>query len=225
MGCDIHIVIQRQELDGTWREIPYQRVWWNLGHVPIDGVLVAPEEFTTRNYNLFGILANVRNGRGFAGCQTGDGWPSIAPDRGFPPGFDADAVASDPHYPNEGPRALGDHSYTWVGLDELRAFPWNAVVTKLYGIVPADEYENLLKTGDQPTSYSGGVYGHGIKVYEPSEYQFAKQTGTLVSRPYVRMSWDETARSATNDWPGQVIPWLEKLAEGKPLRLVLGFDS
>ena len=43
--------------------------------------------------------------------------------------------------------------------------------------------------------------------------------------PYVRMSWTETAREATNDWPGKVIPWLDSLSDGRPLRLVLGFDS
>jgi hypothetical protein len=39
------------------------------------------------------------------------------------------------------------------------------------------------------------------------------------------MGWPETARSATYDWPGKVIPWLEQLAAGRPLRLVIGFDS
>lgn len=43
--------------------------------------------------------------------------------------------------------------------------------------------------------------------------------------PYIQTSWKESARVATGDWLGQVIPWLEMLAEGKPLILVMGFDS
>ena len=33
---------------------------------------------------LFAILAGVRNGYGFAGCDTGDGFRPIAPPRGLP---------------------------------------------------------------------------------------------------------------------------------------------
>jgi hypothetical protein len=69
------------------------------------------------------------------------------------------------------------------------------------------------------------VSGPDIEVFTPQGYADAKLRKTLPKKPYVRMSWPETARSATNDWPGAVIPWLDSLSEGKPIRLVLGFDS
>lgn len=225
MGCDIHIVIQRQDETGAWQNVQWQAAPWNENQKLLSGVPVAPDVFDSRNYDLFGILADVRNGRGFAGIQMGEGWPSIAPERGLPEGFSENAIAPDPQYPEEGPKYLGDHSFTWVSLDELKAFPWDTSESWLYGCVPADEYERLSADGKGPTSYSGGVSGLGIHVYEPDAYKKAKAMKVLPERPYVRMGWPETAREATNDWPGKVLPWLDTLAAGRPLRLVLGFDS
>jgi hypothetical protein len=170
-------------------------------------------------------LADVHNGVGFAGIKTGEGWPSIAPDRGLPEGFDADALLPDPQYPDDGLRWIGDHSFTHVSLDELKVFPWDVTSTRLYGVVPATEYERLTSDGGTPTSYSGAIYGPGIRTYEPGAYRAAKSRGALAERPHVRMGWTETARQATNDWPGTVLPWLDSLAAGRQLRLVLGFYS
>lgn len=215
MGCDIHLVIQRKEADGNWHEVPYQHKW-NEDQPTAPNVAQAPWIFRNRNYDLFGILADVRNGRG---------WPSIAPDRGLPVEFSEKIVAPDPNYPDDGPRSLGDHSFTWIGLEELKAFDWDGTRAKLYGVVPADRYEVLTQSGDAPKEYSGHITGPGIIVYTPEQYRAVKTAGTLAPRPYVRMSWAESAREATYDWPGKIVPWLEKLADGRPLRLVMGFDS
>lgn len=225
MGCDIHVVIERQEEDG-WHEVVYQSAPYDsIGEKTLDGFSVAPQDFTSRNYDLFGILANVRNGSGFAGITTGEGWPSIAPERGLPEGFEAEAISPNPRYPEDGARYLGDHSHTWLTLDELKAFPWDGISTTLYGVVPAEEYERLHAAKEKPTQWSGGITGPGIATYDRPSYLEAKRMNSLAPKPYVRMSWEETARQATYDWPGKVIPWLEELAEGKPLRLIIGFDS
>lgn len=86
-------------------------------------------------------------------------------------------------------------------------------------------YEARENDRTPPTEYCGGVSGRGIVVYDPDAYRAAKAAGTLAEKPYVHMGWPETARSATNDWAGRMLPWLESLATGRPLRLVLGFDS
>jgi hypothetical protein len=227
MGCDIHVVIEVRE-SGRWSEISYGTVYAfkreeepGLG----EGLLVCPEPFHSRNYDLFGIIANVRNGSGFAGIVTGNGWPSIAADRGFPPGFNPEAVAPDLIYQGDGPRWLGDHSFTWVELSELEAFDWDGVKTTQYGVVSADEYERLLAAQSfRPDSYCGGVSGPGVRVYSPQEYAIAKLTG-LAAHPYVRVAWEDSARDATYDWAGVCLPWLREIAAGRPLRLVMGFDS
>lgn len=229
MGCDIHMAIQKQLADGTWEEIPYQVAPWSDkdDRVLAVGIPVAPRRFDARDYDLFGILANVRNGSGFAGCLTGSGWPSIAPERGWPEGFDPDAALPRPEsarYDDLGPRYMGDHSYTWVTLDELKAFPWDATTATIYGCVTGEVFDELKPRGLKPKEYSGGISGPGIQVYSENDWMNYRDT-CRAARPYVRMSWTETAREATYNWAGEVIPWLESLADGQPLRLIMGFDS
>jgi hypothetical protein len=55
MGTDIHSIAQIKR-DGQWVTV---------------AVAIAGDQ---RYYNTFAMLANVRNGRGFAGCWTTYGW-------------------------------------------------------------------------------------------------------------------------------------------------------
>ena len=82
MGCDIHLFCEIKVDEGKWKGLveatqEYQDEDWlsfrNIG-----------PNYDGRNYNLFSILANVRNGYGFAGCDTGDGFVPIDKPRGLP---------------------------------------------------------------------------------------------------------------------------------------------
>ena len=209
MGCDIHIIVERQAESGQW-----QRVWQHSYDVPDpEGT---PERFRDRNYDLFGILADVRNGHGFAGIATGSGWPSIAPNRGIP--TDSTVTKED-----EREYRLGDHSFTWVSLDELKAFDWDGTVAESYGVVARDEYTRMRQANeDRPQQWCGGISGRDVLTVTENELLAAKEP---IPFSHVRLSWKETAREGTGDWIGDVQPWLETLAEGRPLRLVFGFDS
>jgi hypothetical protein len=65
MGTDIHSIAQVKR-DGQWVTV---------------AIGIAGDQ---RNYNTFAMLANVRNGRGFAGCWTSTGFPVIHEPRGLP---------------------------------------------------------------------------------------------------------------------------------------------
>lgn len=155
MGSDIHIVIQRQDESGAWREIVYQDALrdYEVGRrTLVADVPVAPACFSERNYPLFGALAGVR-------------WDTkpISTPRGLPEGFDVEQVAPDPECDEKEPRWLGDHSFSWLTLDELLAYDWKELAKEPFG-------------------------------------------------------W-------RIEWPDVVLPWLAQLADGRPLRLVFGFDS
>lgn len=122
MGTDIHSVIQVQA-DGAWRTVAQR-----------------PGK-DDRNYDTFAVYADVRNGVGFAGISTGEGWTPIAQPRGLPPDFE---VWRESHHGTW----MGDHSYSWLTLAEIEA-AWAALDGKEYrangGAVPARERVWLLE--------------------------------------------------------------------------------
>lgn len=128
MGCDIHIWAEVKKRYGNpdyrpgWEvvghEFPYE--YYRPGETSV--VLVSGDEpdwesnrsmtmepYNGRNYVLFAILADVRNGFGIE--------PITAP-RGIPE--DASAF-----YKREVEKWGADgHSHSWLTLDELRRFDW-----------------------------------------------------------------------------------------------------
>ncbi len=144
MGCDIHIQIERR-VNGKWERVPWRDTYRFAG-APFweSGQLLMPEGFDGRNYNLFGVLADVRNG------TWGEPVTPISQPRGFP----ADMV--DP-LPEDGDDAyrLGDHSYSWLSLAEIDAYDWTAPL-KMRGWVSHEVAEKFRADGIPPTSYAGG---------------------------------------------------------------------
>ena len=105
MGTDIHFYVERRNGKGwvscdTWEDDEYEP---GRKTVPFH-----QHFYDTRNYDLFAILANVRNGRGFAGTDTGDGFVPLCEPRGLPDDMSAELVKE----------AEGcDHTPSWVTLD------------------------------------------------------------------------------------------------------------
>ncbi len=82
MGTDIHSIVQVRKAAERFRLLGIN-----------DAPPAAPGEWVTvgvavagdpRSYNTFAMLADVRNGRGFAGIKTSDGFPVIHEPRGLP---------------------------------------------------------------------------------------------------------------------------------------------
>jgi hypothetical protein len=126
MGCDEHWNVEKR-IDGNWvRAEPL--VPNSYRFEPTDPEMVREDWGPGRNYNLFGILADVRNGYGFAGCELGDGFEPILgrenPTRCMP----EDAT----HETRERADDWGDdgHSYTWLSLRELVTFDWRGRTTR-----------------------------------------------------------------------------------------------
>lgn len=246
MGCDIHFVIERQETEG-WREVPYfvepwtprekatttydKRAWARIDTAKERGIAVLPDAFRSRDYDLFGLLADVRNGHGFAGINTGDGWPAQFPDRGIP--ADATRRPEDDEQRDydvddaNGIWHFGDHSFTWTTLDELKSVDWDGIKSRLRGVVGWTEWMRFRDAGEhEPKSWSGGVTGPSIEILSEAEAMKRLASGINIHDGlHVECFWGCTAREATNDWAGQVLPVLKKIADGKPLRLLISFDS
>lgn len=118
-----------------------------------------------RHYMLFGLLGDVRNGRGFGGIKTGSYITPLAPRRGYPPGFPVtDLDYHDSVY-------MGEHSHSWFHVREylLRLQCMDAV--ERYGVL--DEQQYLKWVSEYPTQPRPAppnpyvdVWGDNIKIID-----------------------------------------------------------
>jgi hypothetical protein len=119
MGCDIHTFIEmKREITQITENDPSVKTEWvdanlyvkNMYYDPTDPESIETEyvrssHLTTRNYQLFAVLANVRNYNDL---------PYIAADRGMPP--DASQALIDAYN-----KDIADaHSLSYITLRELR---------------------------------------------------------------------------------------------------------
>lgn len=122
MGCDIHMAVEVRR-NGKWeRALPpeHARVPCEVEEArrgdPWSVRRAEVEWFTDRRYALFGALAGVRNY---------DVSP-IAEPRGLPNDVSEEVRKLATYdYDNPGDVQLGDHSFTWLTLDEVLAYDWN----------------------------------------------------------------------------------------------------
>jgi len=153
MGCDIHLYVEKRDENGKWVSAD---TWtpddWAAKEGKDQFVVSFENRFyVDRNYDLFAILADVRNGYGFAGIDTGDGFIPIADPRGLP--FDVTLAV----------HAEGDawdcdgHSHSYFTVAELKAYNWNQT-TKHRGVVDPWNFE-LWRRNGKPNTWSGDVSG------------------------------------------------------------------
>ena len=237
MGTDIHLHVQKRHPEtGEWvhmRDVPDEAMsewalkfeadhrgesWWS-GRSWFDG----------RNYNLFAILADVRNGVGFGGFKTGDGFKTMTSEqRGLPDDFVVDQYLLDHDDPEH------CHSTNWVSLKEVLDFPWRDLETNHLGVVDEHEFKQWLEKGGTggPSSWSGGVTGSSVRHVDiPTMTGIVKGTipreeGERITY-YTRLEWGESYHDSCRYFCETTVPALEKLADGDPksVRLVFWFDS
>lgn len=178
MGCDIHLYAEHKKNE-RWRPLrqPTESRY-------AEGRKEYPSEFDDRNYDVFAILANVRNGRGFAGAQTGTGFNPISDPRGLPEDLSAEFAAAHESL-DDGPSLwFGDHSHSYLTLAELLDFDYTQT-TNCCGVLSWTQYVGWrfgnwsgATRNNEPRAYCGGVSGHGIVVH-PDESVFAERYDEL----------------------------------------------
>jgi hypothetical protein len=116
MGCDIHMIAERKsnyESNSEWEpildaifkdrlyDVANEMSHWNAPYTF--------QPYTDRNYALFSVLANVRNGGGIKPIDEPRGYPDDMHNvsKWLLDGWD-----------------FADHSYTWLLLDEVLGYDW-----------------------------------------------------------------------------------------------------
>lgn len=240
MGCDIHLYVEKRNVEGNWlavdkftRDEPNEE-----GEVGRLGVNYHERFYNGRNYNLFAILADVRNGRGFAGCKTGEGFNPIAAPRGVPDDASAEYKEVVEQWDCDG------HSHSYHTLRQLLDYDWTQV-SNLQGWVDAQEWATWSRwkreNGEGPESYCGGVSGPSVKTisakemdellspvareYSKKREEFAKQ----YANTYGLAQWTEPYHVAAGSFASETLMRLLKVAGGTAglddVRIVFFFDN
>ena len=213
MGTDIHGVFQRKnKATEKWEDVQHN---FEMG----------------RHYQLFAVLADVRNGTGFAGVKTGERVEPVAEPRGYPEDFD---IEGDDHpiiaIEHIDPRRrkyhgsddalevwMGDHSHSWLSAAEMLEWFATAPGVVKTGILDREVYEQWDKTGN-PKSWCGGIGGTSVVTINDN----AIEKEATPNWTHIRCEWD-------SDLKAELAYFFDEVArlqtEHGEVRFVFGFDS
>lgn len=184
MGTDIHFFMDKKVVDENGN---------------VDWVGVTPKKYDgNRHYYLFGWLANVRNGFGFAGCDLGDAIKPILPDpflRGLPDDIKARLAAQGEEDFLDG-EWLGDHSYNWLTSTEILEAAKDLGAIKKRGVISAEEWIKWDKVTPLE-SYSGGCFGRGIYTLDQSQVTGRMAKGFAYA---INLTEATSAANVGNNW-------------------------
>lgn len=245
MGCDIHFYVERR-VDGRWvtadKWTPNKYASDDDPSEPKLAIEYKDRFYSGRSYSLFAILADVRNGRGFAGVKTGEGFNPIAEPRGIP----EDCC---PEYRAEAERWDGDgHSHSYFTVAELLAYDWTQI-TRRQGYVTPAEWAKWKMDG-KPDGWCGMVGGGQVKHISNEEMEAAvkasgvdmwdlaypglgKRRETMAAvaaqtggSPYTLVTWEEPYYKAIDpDFLAEIMPRLWQLGKPEDVRIVFFFDN
>lgn len=218
MGTDIHGVFQRyDEKTSSWE-------------------FISSEYDEDRHYQLFAVLAGVRNGRGFAGVPTGEAVQPIAELRGLPEDLlleEEDSIEPVLLIPREficerrrkwyaEPFVeywLGDHSHSWLTGEEMleyRKMNQNLIVSKT-GVISRETYEKW-DGSSEPEGFCGGIWGQEVITINDSALEMEKNPNWT----HVQVYWDQPLMKELDYFFDEIQRLVEE--HGK-IRFVFGFDS
>lgn len=225
MGTDIHAAIEHRASGEPWKALTTPNPYF--GKYDDEPETTARVDFS-RDYDLFSILGNVRNGYGFAGVVTGEGFDPVMSDgRGLPEDISKEALEA----------MSNEHSPTYVTLREILEYDWT-LATKKTGIVSGEEFERWDRVKfwtPEPREYCGGISGPSVRMLSPDEMRalvkVAKEANKLqemLADTYCPVEWGESyAEAGKQVWTVALPPMLKlgKRYGYDNVRLVMDFDS
>jgi hypothetical protein len=220
MGCDIHLYVEKRK-EEKWQIEDNFIASWPVGS---DRKSITP--YDDRNYILFAWLANVRNGYGTAGCDTGDAIVPIDLPRGLPEDISVEVAGEADEWGYDG------HSHSYFTLKELiEAYERDKDKIKIKrGWISFEEYKKFVK-GNLPSSYCGGVLGLNImhmSMDEADAILNGDKDAPENAEIYVQVEWKTYLKNCIDGFYSHTIPQLKERSESRnydDIRIVFWFDN
>ncbi len=216
MGTDIHYDFQKKVKKDDCE------IWETI---IIDDENYDSPHYIPRNYLLFSILADVRNGTGFAGVLTYKPVVPISEPRGLPDDLPRDEDGKDTSREgwcfneDEEDWRYGDHSYSYLSSEEILDYFKEEVFTTRFGIITKEQYLDWDRK-TQPDSWAGGVWAQDVKVLENVDGNYPETLEGDIT--HVRVSWEVNICESLEFFKKMIENLVE---EHGPIRMVFGFDS
>ena len=209
MGCDIHLIVESRTCS-TWR------------HVDVSF-------YDGRNYNLFAILADVRN------ATCGDTLTPIAPPRGVPKDASAPYCELVNSWQGDG------HSHSWHSLRHLLQFDWTQNHRSI-GVMDPEQYVQWVhrrKHKSVPGSYAASISGPNLTTIREDEadamiaaritdwprYGVDKLAERALYGYVVRCEWTSPYFASCSHFWAETMPRLISLSQSMPGGFELNLDN
>lgn len=221
MGADIHCFVEKK-IGNKWKQITgFISDMYNFKSDYFSGPEFKNCEtpLDLRNYGLFALLADVRNGKGFAGCDTGNRIEPISYPKGLPEDVSFEIHEKSDDYGPDG------HSHSYLTAKEILEYDRNKKKIQR-GLVTAEKYKDFLKTGN-PYPCCGGVGGANIIHTQPEE-AIKTQEENPDYTVYCQIEWEEKVNDFASVLFDHVLPQLLDRCESPEyddVRIVFWFDN
>lgn len=226
MGCDIHLYVE-QKINNKWTYLPPPNSEKDEKIEELDWYIQYANEYAAipwnmhRNYDLFAILADVRNGRGFAGIKTGGGFNPISEPRGTPDDISNEIKTESDNWGSDG------HSHSWFTLKELKEYDYTQKTTHS-GWVNDNEYKQFKEKG-HPDSWCGHISGNTVNHID-NESMDKILSGEFEKVPdntyFTEIEWGVEYKNCINDLYWKLLDILAKIEpNSENIRIVFWFDN
>lgn len=253
MGTDIHLIVEQKKND-KWERIDppenFPRDPWILNKIANikEEQRNDPEEmydyyveklnswYSERNYNLFAILANVRNSNRYIRVRmmknnkncaveiTLNGYNPIIKPRFLPNDCSCCSTWEGNSHDGRESFNFGEHSFSWLTLKELLDYDWTQT-KRDYGVISWEDYKNRKANGltNKPEIYTKSTQVLGL-LYEEGEVPETEPAEN--ENRYVLIWWNQTCAEAAGGFYKNLIPFLKTIdSNPENIRIVFGFDS